>query len=335
MQSISEKVDEILSLYDTFPYQIKKGYEVGLSITPAEGAKRIALCGMGGSGVTGDYIKALAIGSGVNTPIEIIKGEKLPNWVDDNYLVIGISYSGNTHETLSCVREAYRRGSRVAAVTSGGKLEKIAMEKNSPLALIDKNYYPRTAIGLLVSATLGVIKRHGINIVSEDDINDAVNILKSTSRGEGLGIASDIADENLYIISGCGEYDILANRWRQEFSENTKAIAKTEAYPESAHNDLVSWQIRQSNKIAFILLSSKESKLCSILTDFLAKTYRAQDKKVVIVSPRGNALFSRLMQGSLLAGYVSVYLAKIKGIDPTDTSITGQYKKELEKENLT
>ncbi|MDP8003528.1 MAG: SIS domain-containing protein, partial [Caldisphaera sp.] len=110
-------------------------------------------------------------------------------------------------------------------------------------------------------------------------------------------------------------------------------IAKTEAYPESAHNDIVVWQKNQNLKIGYILFES-EGKLCSILTNLLNEIYIRQNKTLVKISPRGNNLFSKLMQGSLLAGYVSVYLAKMKGVDTTDTSITGEYKKSLEKANL-
>lgn len=336
MSQLDKAVDQMLSLYDTFPKQIQDGYKKGLKLEQLNKKfKGIILSGMGGSGVTGDYIRILGLNSGIKIPIEVIKSDSLPTWVDKDYLVIGISYSGNTHETLSCVRQAYNIGASVIAITSGGKLEELANKNGSPIVTITKNYYPRTAIAELVSSTLGALKSQNINITNDNEINDAIETLKSTSRGEGLNIANNIYDKNIYIISGCGPYEILANRWRQEFSENAKAIVKSEIYPESAHNDIVVWQITQNAKPAFILFESEEKgTVCSVLTDLLDNAYRKQGTTLIKIRPRGNNMLSKLIQSTLLAGYVSTYLAKLKGINPTDTSITGEYKKALEKEGL-
>lgn len=326
----------MLSLYDSFPKQIEAGYKKGTSLENLDKKfKGIILSGMGGSGVTGDYIKTLGLNSKIDIPIEVVKGDSLPSWVNKDYLVIAISYSGNTHETLSCARQAYSLGAEVIAITSGGKLEELAKQKGSQIVSISKNYYPRTAIAELVSSTLGALKSQNINIINDNEINDAIETLKGTSRGEGLNIANSISDKDLYIISGCGPYELLANRWRQEFSENAKAVVKSEVYPESAHNDIVVWQVDQKYKPAFIMFEAdKDNSLCSILTNLLENIYKKQGSTLIKIKPRGNNLFSKLIQGTLLAGYVSTYLAMRKGINPTDTSITGEYKKALEKENL-
>ncbi len=336
MVDFSKEVEEMLSLYDTFAKQIEEGYKKGSNIEPFhKNFRGIVLSGMGGSGVTGDYIKTLGLNSKINIPIEVVKGDSLPSWVNKDYLVVAISYSGNTHETLSCAREAYNIGASVIAITSGGKLSELAKEKGSPIVYINKNYYPRTAIAELVSSTLGALKAQNINLIKEEDVNDAIEVLKNTSRGEGLNIANNISNKELFIISGCGPYELLANRWRQEFSENAKALAKSETYPESAHNDIVVWQVIQKEKAAFILFDSSEvGSVCNVLTNLLEDIYKKQGSTLIKIKPRGNNLFSRLIQSTLLAGYVSVYLAKLKGINPTDTSITGDYKKALEKANL-
>jgi len=336
MTDFSKEVEEMLSLYDSFLKQIQEGYKKGIEIKSFERKfKGVILSGMGGSGVTGDYIRILGLNSKIDIPIEVVKGDTLPSWVSKDYLVVAISYSGNTHETLSCARQAYNIGASVIAITSGGKLEELAKKNGSPIVLIDKKYYPRTAIAELVSSTLGSLKSQNINLINDNEIKDAIESLRGTSRGEGLNIASNISDKNLYILSGCGPYELLANRWRQEFSENAKAIAKSELYPESAHNDIVVWQVEQMKNTAFILFAPDEKdKLCFILANLLEDIYRKQGSTLIKINPRGNNLFSKLIQGTLLAGYVSVYLAKLKGINPTDTSITGKYKESLEKANL-
>jgi len=66
----------------------------------------------------------------------------------------------------------------------------------------------------------------------------------------------------------------------------------------------------------------------------LREVYKGQGDVTVRVTPRGEGLLAQLLQGSLLGGYVSVYLAQLKGVDPRTTEITGKYKHALEEAGL-
>jgi len=97
--------------------------------------KGIAFSGMGGSGFAGDIIKAL-IKDDIDIPVEIIKGYNLPSFIKKEWLVLSISYSGNTEETISATREALERGCEVIIVCSGGKLEEIGRVNNKTIIKI-------------------------------------------------------------------------------------------------------------------------------------------------------------------------------------------------------
>ncbi|ESQ22873.1 MAG: SIS domain-containing protein [Acidilobus sp.] len=332
--SISEGVSVMLKLYETWPDQLLGSYRDALNVkVPRITPQGIVLCGMGGSGVTADYVLALAAAKGFRVPVFVHKSEGLPPWVTRDHLVIAISYSGNTYETLSCAREARSRGALVGSVTSGGKLGQWAKESGLPLALIEPNYYPRTALGMLIGAALGLLKASGVDLVSDNEVRAAADALRSTSAEEGLVIANAIGDRDVYIIAGCGPFEIIAHRWRQELSENAKVIAKTEFYPESAHNDLVAWQVQHKLRKGFVLIEGG-GRLCSVITDMLRGVYEGQGDVTVRVTPRGEGLLAQLLQGSLLGGYVSVYLAQLRGVDPRTTEITGKYKHALEEAGL-
>ncbi|MBL7124463.1 MAG: SIS domain-containing protein, partial [Actinobacteria bacterium] len=79
----------------------------------------IAFLGMGGSGFAGDIIKAL-IKDDINIPVEIVKGYRLPSFVKSGWLVVPVSYSGNTEETISAASQALDRGCELLIVCSGG-----------------------------------------------------------------------------------------------------------------------------------------------------------------------------------------------------------------------
>lgn len=334
MSSLQEAVAEMLRLYGTWPVQLERSFSAASSLRHEPvSPEAIVICGMGGSGVTGDYLAALASARGLRTPVFVHKSDGVPNWVSRDHLVLAVSYSGNTYETLSCARQARAAGALVASVTSGGKLGEWARSNGLPLALIDQGFYPRTALSMLVGASLGLLASLGVKLVDEADVRSAVSALSATSVGEGEAIARAIWDRDVYVVAGCGPFEIVAHRWRQELSENSKVIAKTEFYPESAHNDLVAWQQRSPVRKAFILIEGG-GRLCDVITKLLAQVYSSQGDALVRVSPRGDGLLAQLLQASLLAGYASVYLAALRGVDPRVTDITARYKRAIDEAGL-
>ena len=54
----------------------------------------------------------------------------LPDFVDNNNLVIISSYSGNTEETLQAMEQALKQKAQIVCVTSGGKVEELAKQNN-------------------------------------------------------------------------------------------------------------------------------------------------------------------------------------------------------------
>ena len=81
----------------------------------------VAVLGMGGSGIAGDVLAALAAPMMV-VPCVVVKGYDLPLCVGRNWLVLAVSYSGETEEVLATAQEALERGAAVVAVTAGGSL---------------------------------------------------------------------------------------------------------------------------------------------------------------------------------------------------------------------
>ena len=70
---------------------------------------------MGGSGIAGDVLAAVA-GPALPVPIVVHRGFGLPGWVGPMDLVIAVSCSGATAETLAALEEAVRRGCRLLVV---------------------------------------------------------------------------------------------------------------------------------------------------------------------------------------------------------------------------
>jgi glucose/mannose-6-phosphate isomerase len=82
-------------------------------ISKGDQPRNIVVAGLGGSGVGGQVLRAV-LGQGVQVPIVLEQSHSLPGWVGPMDVVIGVSCSGMTEETLSTTAEAGRRGARVS-----------------------------------------------------------------------------------------------------------------------------------------------------------------------------------------------------------------------------
>ena len=71
--------------------------------------RRIVVTGMGGSGVAGEVLSAVC-GPSSATQVVALHDYRLPGWVGREDLVIAVSCSGTTEETLSTAGEAARPG---------------------------------------------------------------------------------------------------------------------------------------------------------------------------------------------------------------------------------
>ena len=116
-------------IYDDWPNIARSHYEKDLKKVNFVGIDHIVFAGMGGSGALGDIFSAIL--SKTDIHVCVVKGYHLPNTVNSKTLVVAISISGNTDETLKILESAHNQSCKLIAFTSGGKMEKMCLEKNS------------------------------------------------------------------------------------------------------------------------------------------------------------------------------------------------------------
>src|SRR3989344_7475223 len=107
--------DQILN----FPLQLLKGAEVARDLKIDKPYNKVVVCGMGGSIMPGmillTYKERKNKGSGV--PVIIHNNYDLPSDVNADDLVICISWSGTTEETISVFKTAVKRGIEPIVIT--------------------------------------------------------------------------------------------------------------------------------------------------------------------------------------------------------------------------
>ncbi|MHB1348069.1 MAG: SIS domain-containing protein, partial [Candidatus Humimicrobiaceae bacterium] len=178
--------ENMLGIEENFYDQLSRAKDIGektdISKIRNGGFAGIAFLGMGGSGFAGDIIKSL-VKYEISIPVETVKGYKLPSFINKDWLVVAVSYSGGTEETVATAAEALKRGCEVIFSTSGGKMEALAMESDKCIVKVPKGYQPRAASGYLFLPLYILLGR--INLI-KPDMDKIINSISELKIKAGL-----------------------------------------------------------------------------------------------------------------------------------------------------
>ncbi len=307
-----------------FPNQFRKGIESAEKVKPIGRFKKILVCGMGGSALAGDVLKMWLESQKIELPISIYKNYKLPFWANKDYLVIVISYSGNTEESVSAFKEAIKKKLALAAITSGGKLEKLCIENKIPIVLIPKGFQPRMVLGFQFSALAKILmnckmlKNKTKEILS---LEKTLNPKLLKKRGEK--IAKKLKSK-IPVIYSSYSMRTLANIWKVKFNENSKTPAFSNFFPELNHNEMVGFE-RVKDIFHLIILKDKDPKTAKRmqLTSNILKI------KTDFIELKGKTMLEKIFSNILLSDWTSFYLAKRESIDPIPVKIVEEFKERL------
>ncbi|EKD56957.1 MAG: hypothetical protein ACD_58C00037G0001 [uncultured bacterium] len=291
-------------------------------------AKNIVILGMGGSGNVGNIIKYYTQ-KNIKVPIEIVKDYVLPAYVNSSTLVIAISFSGGTEETIAAFSEAGVRGAKLLAVSAGGEIESLARKYNVPHFKINYSLPARAAIIFLLMPIIYFLSKLKFIDVRDDEINEILNNLKifqqrieitmPTGQNEAKKLAENLKGK-LCIIVGSGIVSPIAVRFKNQINENAKSFAAWEEMPEMCHNFLqgLDFPDRIKDKILTIFIQSKFDYPRNILR-FQAVQNVLKRKglmfEVVNLEVKGSEL-SEILHYLHFVDYVSLYMAMLEQTDP-------------------
>lgn len=305
-------------------------------------ATSVVLTGMGGSAIGGDLVRSLADAES-RIPIVVQRGYDLPAFAQRDTLVVAISHSGGTEETLSEAGEALRRGCKLLAITGGGTLGPEARQAGAPVFSFDYPYQPRAALGYLFVPLVAFLSRLGFLGDRAAQMDEAIGLLKALEPqlAPGSPIASNEAkrlagavEGRLPVIYGGGIMAEVAHRWKTQFNENSKAWAAYEVFPELNHNAVVGYERPRDfldHVVVLLLQSSHEHPRVTLRRQVTGATLEQRGVKVEKVAARGEGDLGQMLSTILLGDYVSYYLAQLYQVDPTPVEAIDHLKEELAK----
>lgn len=290
-----------------------------------ENVKNVMVCAMGGSALAAEFVSALFY---PNLKIQISKDYVLPDYIDDSWLCVFISYSGGTEETITAYEQAILKTKNVAIITSGGKLEELAIKNNNPLILMDKGIEPRLAFAYQAMPIINIFNNS--NLISFDLAKESKKVnemLWSDFEKDANLIFNEL--NGIPVIYSSQKNECLAYKWKISLNENAKTPAFSNVFPEFNHNEINGFT-NTNAKFTIIMLQDSEDyinikKRFAIVSDILYE----KGLKVIQVKLKGKSRFSKLIYGMLLSDWLSYLYAMKTGIDPLTVPIITDLKQRL------
>ncbi len=303
--------------------------------------ENIVVAGMGGSGIGGELLKDYARDR-APVPIEVSKDYKLPAYADKKTLVLLVSYSGETEESLSAFLDAVQRKCMVYCVSSGGTLLKYAEKLNVPYLRVPAGMPPRAALPYMFVPLLTCMEKLGMALKASEELTEAIKLLEKVS---GENAPEKPANENFSktlaldlsgvapVVYGFGVYRGVAMRWKQQFNENSKVPAKWECFSELDHNEIVGWENAKKlakdyaavfirDKAEPVEIRSRIETTKTLMQPTLSKTFE--------VWTQGKSNLAKMLSTVCIGDFTSVYLAVLRKVDPTPVKTITLLKEKLE-----
>jgi glucose/mannose-6-phosphate isomerase len=310
-------------------------------VLPVREPSLIAVGGMGGSAIAAELTGAM-VADTMPAPWLVVRDYRWPACVDRRALAVLSSNSGNTEETLALERQAQERQVPMVAMTSGGELGARMKASGAHVQAVPSGMPPRAALfhawvpmtllpgalgwcpdpapGWREAAALARDRRATLGVAAPESANAAKRL------------ARECAGRYALVYAANGPMGAVALRWRHQLNENAKLLGHSATVPELNHNEIVGWQDagERHRNISLILLRDREDAAESATRLDLTAEYAArQGAAVHEVRTTGESRIARLASVVQFGDYLSLYLALLGGVDPTDITSIDEFKRRL------
>lgn len=300
--------------------------KINLNSIKKKGIESVVVTGLGGSAISGDLF-ANFFKDEFNIPFYVNRSYNLPEFVNKNTLLVVSSYSGNTEETISVLNSALKKKCRIVCITSGGRIEKIALKNKIPVVKILPGFHPRYALGLSFFSLLKIMSKLKIIEVKPSLINSIIKLYKekaklySKEKNPALDKAEQLLGYIPVIYSAEGYTSSIGYRLKCQFNENSKLSAFQNILPEMNHNEIVGWESFNESFIKLKVINivdknypSQMQKRFEITSEILSQA----GVEIINLESSEKSFKVRLMDLIYLSDWITYYTGVLRGFDPAE-----------------
>ena len=316
--------DVLINTYQQIEFAWKNSFAIE-GIKSSE-ISSIIISGLGGSAISADLVKNY-LGAEIEIPIIVNRNYNLPKFVSKNALFIASSYSGNTEETISALKQAIEIGCKIVCITTGGEVEAIAKTKNIHCLKGQPGFQPRYSLGLSFFSLLRVFQE--LKLIS--DQTKVVEKVISLWKQKGIEYSKDgnfayTFAESLVgfipvIYSVADSTNAVGYRFKCQLNENSKLHAFHNEIPEMNHNEIIGWESYQEKTFhsKIIIIGDKSyhpqiQKRFDILKDIFSKS----GVETISINSNEEDFKVRLLDLIYLCDWISYYVGVLRGYDPSE-----------------
>jgi glucose/mannose-6-phosphate isomerase len=301
----------------------------------------VVVTGMGGSGIVGDLVAAVAARE-MSVPVTVCKSYDLPAFCARDTLVVAVSFSGETAETLEVAERAAAVGASAVAVTSGGSLATLAHRQGWPVAPVPSEIpQPRAALGAMAVPALVALERLGLLegisarlTAAAEHLGRRRDVL-AAEGGPPAVVARRIGRTFPLVHGSPGPTGVAALRWRTQVQENARVPAFASLQPELCHNEVAGWgqdgDVTRQTLTLVTLRHDGEHPEIARRFDLVADVMEEVVGDIVVVHTEANEDIARFFDLALFGDLVSLHLAGREGVDPGPVPVLGEIKQRLTK----
>lgn len=324
--------DNLHEVIENLPKQFSEAFQdIDNKISPE--TEKIVFCGMGGSALPANLLKTFLYfyTDNFNIPIKINRDYTLPKIVNEKWSGFFDSYSGNTEETLTCLKEAETKNLKEKIILAhGGKLEEAAQENGYNFIKLPDTKQPRMAYGYVVGALLKTFANSGLLNLNFNELNKDIEESLALSN-EIESQAQDLAKKlkgKIPIVYSNNVWKYIAMVWKINFNENSKTQSFWNIIPEMNHNEMVGF----TNLLAdfqIIILKDPNDHPRNIKRMETLQQVLQNKVPVEIIDMKSGSDFKKMITSLHLGLLTSYYLALINEINPAPVEMVENFKKLL------
>jgi glucose/mannose-6-phosphate isomerase len=217
----------------------------------------------------------------------------------------------------------------IYCISSGGALLKYAQKLKVPYLQVPGGMPPRAALPYMLLPLLIYMEKAGLLKSVREELNETFSLLEKISEDNApekptvdnfsKHLAQTIG-ESSPIIYGFGFYRSVAQRFKQQFNENSKSAAKWEYFPELDHNEIVGWEGRGEQCKWYSIILIRDADEPVEIESRIEVTKQIMERKGLIMvdlEVQGKSQLAKMMSTIVVGDFASVYLSILRGEDPT------------------
>ena len=224
------------------------------SLSAEQRPRAVVVAGSGGAGGSAFAGDALAAICGPGTPVQVtsVSGWQLPGWIGATDLVIAVSRSGHTAETLALAGEAARRGCHLVAVgAADSPLAELAARARGafiPVSLAGPARampWALTVPLLVCAARLGVVRLDDADYeaaaAAMEDVSHQCRPSSESFVNPAKSLALDLVGRLPLIWGGSPVAAAAGRRFASQLAANAKYPALFGLLPEAGHDQVATF----------------------------------------------------------------------------------------------